>query len=88
VKFFGWLLLQNRLQYCVNLYRKGILEVDTCVVFHGSLETEDHLFRDCPFAAASWAKLRIDSIPDTMQLWAIGRRENIPQQLFPTFILM
>jgi hypothetical protein len=70
VKFFGWLLLQNRLQCRVNLHRKGIVEEDVCPICQNAPKSEDHMLRDCSFVAVFWLKLGVDvaSIPDTTRL--------------------
>jgi hypothetical protein len=90
VKFFGWLLLQNRLQCRVNLHRKGIVEEDVCPICQNAPKSEDHMLRDCSFVAVFWLKLGVDvaSIPDTTRLWEISRPGTVPHQLFPTLILL
>jgi len=50
VKFFAWLLLQNRIQCSSNLKKKNILESDSCVLCSHAAETADHLMASCPFA--------------------------------------
>lgn len=90
VKFFGWLLLHNRLQCRVNLHRKGIVEEDICPICQGAPETEEHMFRDCPFAVDFWTKLGVEaaSTPDSAQIWEFNKPATLPYQLFPTLVLL
>lgn len=56
VKFFCWLLHNGRLNCRAFLHRKNIrrLEDSFCERCTGVLETQEHIFGDCPIANAVW----------------------------------
>lgn len=62
VKFFGWLLSLSRIHTRDVLLRKTIITVVEvgCPCCAAPLETVDHLFFQCGFAASLWRRLRID----------------------------
>jgi hypothetical protein len=61
IKFFAWLLLNDRFNTRNMLRRRQIfLENYNCPLCADSVEeTLEHLFFDCPFAATCWFKLGI-----------------------------
>jgi hypothetical protein len=54
VKFFGWLLVQNRIQTKENLLKKHCIENDTCEVCNAAVENVAHLIAGCPFSSGFW----------------------------------
>lgn len=54
VKFFGWLLAQNRIQCRTSLLRKNILEDARCEVCGQEDETADHIISGCSFVCSFW----------------------------------
>jgi zinc-binding in reverse transcriptase len=53
IKFFIWLLLQNKLQTAQNLTRKNWPAIQSCSMCNtGNQETTEHLFVSCPTARA------------------------------------
>ena len=89
VKFFGWLLLQERIQCRANLAKKNILDSDTRELCGQSAENCDHLVFHCPVANSFWTHLGLDStsLPQVHRLWKMRRPDHIPQVLFSTMIL-
>jgi len=61
VKFFGWLLLQERIQCRANLAKKNILDSDTRELCGQSAENCDYLIFHCPVANSFWTHLGWDS---------------------------
>jgi hypothetical protein len=60
IKFFSWLLLNDRLNTRNMLRRKKYLENYNCVMGQcNTKETLEHLFFECPSAAAWWFSLGI-----------------------------
>ena len=90
VKFFGWLLLQERIQCRANLAKKNILDSDTRELCGQSAENCDHLVFHCPVANSFWTHLGLDStsLPQVHRLWKMRRPDHIPQVLFSTMILL
>ncbi|RLN27672.1 hypothetical protein C2845_PM05G02270 [Panicum miliaceum] len=60
-QFFTWLLVQERIQCRVNLLMKNIILDATCEVCQEAPEDCDHLVFRCPFSAAVWATLGVDT---------------------------
>jgi hypothetical protein len=56
VKFFGWLLAQDRVPTHTSLLKKGILEPSKaiCPICRSLEETSAHLFYGCSFARQFW----------------------------------
>ncbi|RCV46324.1 hypothetical protein SETIT_9G522400v2, partial [Setaria italica] len=67
-----------------NLYHKRIRSVDEsyCEFCPGTLETDDHIFVNCPRAQDSWARLGITVDPrgHTMP-WLLGCALPLPDQI-------
>ena len=59
VKFFAWLLHHGRLNTRAYLFHINIKprEDSWCEQCHGTLETDVHIFLDCPKARSVWHKL-------------------------------
>jgi hypothetical protein len=63
LKVFAWLLLMDRLNTKDLMLRKNwhIEDGISCVLCDShTLETKDHLFFQCPFAARCWERIGID----------------------------
>lgn len=71
VKFFGWLLTKNRINYKTNLLHKKVLEEDVCDICGQGAETADHIVLGCSFAQAFWRRigLQVENIADVQCLW-------------------
>jgi hypothetical protein len=54
VRFFAWLLVQERIQCKTNLMKKHILDDATCDLCKSHPEDSDHVVRGCSFAASFW----------------------------------
>lgn len=59
VKFFAWLLVQNRLPTADRLRARGCDHNDACSLCDQTIETASHLVCHCPFAKEVWHKLTI-----------------------------
>jgi hypothetical protein len=57
VRFFGWLLLKDRIQSHANLYRKNIVDDATSELCHQAPETSHHLIFHCNIARQFWDHL-------------------------------
>lgn len=57
IKFFGWLLSQNRLPTADRLRARGCEHNDTCSLCDQTIETAAHLICGCPFAKEVWQKI-------------------------------
>lgn len=54
IKFFAWLLSQNRLPTADRLRARGCEHNDTCSLCDQTIETDAHLICGCPFAKEVW----------------------------------
>jgi hypothetical protein len=90
VKFFAWLLVQNRIQCSSNLKKKNILEHDTCTLCSLSAENADHLITGCPFAQCFWRYIGWDPtlIPPATDLWQLKAQAGAPQHSLNTMFLL
>ena len=90
VRFFGWLLLHERIQCRANLHNKHVLDDDICELCGQSAETCDHLIFQCTVARSFWNHLgwRDLSIPPVNRLWELPRPAEVPSKLFSTMILL
>ena len=89
VKFFGWLLVQNRIQTKENLLRKHCVDDSVCEVCSLAVESSSHLIAGCPFAAGFWARLGMNiSEEDAQQLWHVQPPVHMPTAHFNTFLLL
>ena len=50
VKFFAWLLIQDRIQCKTNLEKKGLLSNATCDLCKSQDEDANHIVSGCSFA--------------------------------------
>lgn len=80
VKFFAWLLLQERIQCKTNLKRKNVLDSDTCDLCGLAPETPDHIISQCEFTRRFWLHLGWDpaSIPPVSKLWEVQGQAGAP----------
>jgi len=71
VKFFGWLLTQNRIHSRTSLVRKNILDDARCEVCGAEDETADHVFSGCTFVQTFWSRIgwAPGGIPPVTELW-------------------
>jgi mannosylglycoprotein endo-beta-mannosidase len=60
VKFFFWLLLQNRQWTTERLRARGLPHDDCCCLCDQEFETAAHLALNCPFAKEAWSKFQSD----------------------------
>lgn len=65
VRFFAWLLCNDRLSTGANLLQKKCIAPDEVICPRCPHPTEDalHLFYGCPEAIATWDRLDIDTTP-------------------------
>lgn len=54
VRFFIWLLLQNKLNTNELRMKKGMCSSANCSACNDSLESAEHIFRSFPYALFSW----------------------------------
>jgi len=90
VKFFIWLLVQNRIQSRSNLLKKSIITDATCALCHNCDESADHLIFTCPVAASLWQHVGIERNSSTTvsNLGALQRPNAIPETHFSVFIFL
>ena len=67
VKFFWWLMLQNRNWTAEHLRARGLPHDSECCLCYHVFETADHLALQYPFAKEVWANF-IASYPCAVQL--------------------
>lgn len=78
VKFFTWLLVQNRIQCKFNLMKKSILEDDTCELCNGSSEDANHISsRDALSPKVSRA--RLGGRAAKLLMWRLSRLLELHQ---------
>ncbi|CAN6202116.1 unnamed protein product [Urochloa humidicola] len=90
VKFFAWLLLQNRIQCRTLLKKKNIIESDTCEICGREPEDAEHIISKCSFAHRFWGHLGWHSseIPAPPLLWQIKPQAGAPSAELHTFFLL
>jgi hypothetical protein len=90
VKFFAWLLSQERIQCKINLEKKGIVDDAICETCHGSDESPAHIIFGCTTACSFWNAIGVTTSPDwqIQMLMDIQHPSHIPTRHFETFILL
>jgi len=90
VRFFAWLLVQEKIQCKTNLLLKNIIEDATCNLCMTEMESPDHLILHCPFAKRFWLQLGF-CIPvnaSVTQLWQLRKPAALPQAHYSTYLLL
>lgn len=90
VRFFGWLLLQDRIQCRANLYHRNILEDDICELCHQAAENSEHLIFHCTVAKQFWDHIGYRGLPLPLitELWDMPRPPTVPPRQYNTFLLL
>lgn len=95
VRFFTWLLLQDRLWTADRLQRRGWTHDDKCCLCDQDLESAKHLFLECPFAKEVWAEMAssdavlvqvvnaVSSIQDYWTELSKGSKQQITTASYP-----
>lgn len=73
VRFFGWLLVQRRVNTRDVLLQKTIVTTEgaACPVCSCELETADHMVFECPFARSFWRAVGVDVVDKGYQVGAL-----------------
>lgn len=87
VKFFGWLLMQNRIQCKTNLEKKGLLPDALCELCKLHDEDADHIITGCPFARSFWRRIGWQP-KDVCRLWETRAPSRTPREATSTFLLL
>ena len=89
VKFFGWLLVQDRIQTRENLLKKNCIDSDLCELCGAQVESTAHLIAGCAFAVGfwHWIGVQIDE-EDVAALWRVQPPSTIPAAHFNAFLLL
>ncbi|KAF8673019.1 hypothetical protein HU200_049092 [Digitaria exilis] len=89
IKFFSWLLVQERINCRTNLLKKNILDSAVCEICKNRDEDCDHQMFKCPFAAQVWATLEIETEGSTVSsLWTVPRPTTIPAKHYGVFLML
>lgn len=90
VRFFGWLLLKDRIQCRANLYHKNVLDNDICELCQLATESSEHLIFQCTVARQFWEHLGFQGLPLPLvtELWNMPRPPAVPPQHYSTFLLL
>lgn len=89
VQFFGWLLVQHKIKCRRNLYRKNIVDIETCPICLECPETANHLILECSFSRQIWANLSIGTEGhDVASLWLLPRPAPIPSAHYNMLLLL
>jgi hypothetical protein len=79
VKFFGWLLVQDRIQTKENLLKKHCVDSDVCEVCGERTETSAHRIVGCVFAAGLWRQIGMSlGESDVGCLWDVHPPTYVP----------
>jgi len=90
VKFFAWLLSQNKIQSKVALRNKNIVDNTVCEVCQHPEETAAHIIFGCPNAKQFWSALQIPTEEDwpIQAILEIQTPPQLPSKHFSTFLLL
>ena len=89
MKFFGWLMVQNRIQTRENMLKKNCLDNDSCEVCGSGVESAAHLIAGCPFSAGFWSQVGIElDEDDVASLWNVRPPAHISTTHFNAFLLL
>ena len=91
VKFFGWLLFLGRLNTRTHLHHRNLRgrEESNCKLCHTQLETDAHIFVECPRARDVWLRLGHLPLPGQHRTpWALGSEPPLPDQARPDVMLL
>lgn len=84
VCFFAWLLHHGRLNTRAYLHRRNIRELEHsfCELCPSTLETDSHIFTNCPKAQRVWGILGVQtSQDDCRQPWLIATQAGLPHSV-------
>lgn len=87
VMFFGWLLIQGRIQCKTNLERKRVLPDAVCALCNTENEDTNHIILGCPFAASFWARVGWQP-EETDRIWETTTLPGTPRVAAHTFLLL
>ncbi|CAO2153322.1 unnamed protein product [Urochloa humidicola] len=90
VRFFAWLLTNDRIQSRSNRKRRTILDDDVCELCNGQPETSDHIVFQCPTARSFWQALgfQLHQQQQVQDLHQLPRPSTIPTDEYDTFVLL
>ena len=91
VKFFGWLLFLGRLNTRAHLLHRNLRsrEESNCELCHTQLETDAHIFVECPRARDIWLCFGHLPLPGQHRTpWALGSELPLPDQTRPDIMLL
>ncbi|CAN6236003.1 unnamed protein product [Urochloa humidicola] len=90
IKFFGWLLTNDRVQSKQNLKVKTILDDDLCAFCNDGQETSDHIMFQCSTARSFWRTIgfSLPPQPKVQELHLLPRPDHVPGQHFEMFVLL
>lgn len=71
VRFFAWLLVQDKIQSRHNLHKKHVVNLAGCELCNHDEETADHIIFGCATAMAFWEHLGASAATTSMvrDLW-------------------
>ncbi|CAO2178466.1 unnamed protein product [Urochloa humidicola] len=88
VRFFAWLLIQDRVQHKSSLTKKRVLEEDLCDLCSHGKEDADHLIWQCPFAQSSWNHIGWPNLSTVTALGTAQPPAGVPTQHLSTMLLL
>jgi hypothetical protein len=90
VCFFGWLLVQKRIQCKATLAAKNTMDTATCELCNCAEETPDHPILHCSVAAHLRASVGVDIPPpaSVSGLWELTRSDHLHAKFFHTYLLL
>ncbi|KAF8657007.1 hypothetical protein HU200_060340 [Digitaria exilis] len=91
VKFFGWLLYHGHVNSRAMLHSRHIRSIEDSFCEHcpETLETDEHIFTQCPTAISIWGCLGIDANASNFRYPAhLGQELEIPHQVQTDVMLL
>jgi hypothetical protein len=90
VKFFGWLLTQNRIHCPEALACKNILDDATCEICKASEESADHILSACPFIQTFWTSIGWfpGNIAKVKEMWNTQPPPHIAKKVLHPLLLL
>ncbi|CAO2173432.1 unnamed protein product [Urochloa humidicola] len=88
VRFFAWLLIQDRIQHKSSLVKKHVLDDNVCDLCHSHTEDTDHIIWCCNFAQSFWDHIGWPNLSNVIALGTAKPPPGFPAANLSTMLLL